>query len=362
MKICLFAPNLGGGGAERIISVLANHLADNGFKVDLVLANATGPYLEDISKAVKVIDLHCKRVSLSVFKLVKYLKASRPQVVFASQMHAARALILAVKLSGVKSKVIIRQPTMLVSPYEKRSTSSMLQLKLFLFLARRYADKIIVTSQAMADEFISLSKISQNKVKIIYNPLPISQIQKRSQEKLEHPWFQAGQAPVVLAVGRLETVKNFSSLIRAFSLVVKKTEAKLVILGEGSERNALENLVSALGLQSSVQMPGFVENPYQYMSRAKVFVQSSLREGFSNGLIEAMACGTQVIATDCVGGTAEILEHGRWGRLVPVDDARAMAAELLSLINAAENANALSRAENFDANTFYTKFENILVL
>lgn len=361
-KICLFAPNLNGGGAERIVSVLANHLVNRGFKVDLVLVSATGPYLENISEAVNVIDLQCKRVLLSTFKLAKYLRVYKPRVVFASQMHAARALILAIKFSGINSKVIIRQPTMLLSPHEKYSIAGTVQLKLFLFLVRRYADKVIATSQTMADEFVALSKISRDKVKVIYNPLPITQIQERSQESLNHPWFQEGQPPVVLAVGRLEAVKNFSSLIRAFSLVVKSVDSRLVILGEGSKRASLELLISELGLQECVHMPGFVDNPYQYMSRAKVFVQSSIREGFSNGLIEAMACGMQVVATDCVGGTSEILSFGKFGQLVKVDDDLHMANALLKAVVNASSPKALPyiRAKNFDIDTILSMYTELL--
>jgi len=359
-KICLFAPNLNGGGAERIISILGNHLANNGFVVDLVLANATGPYLENINEKVNVIDLSCKRVSLSIFKLIKYLRTHKPHTVFASQMHAARALIFAVRLSGVNSKVIIRQPTMLVSPYEKRSVLGMLQLKLFLFLARQYADKIIATSQAMADEFVTLSKIQRNKVEVIYNPLPIAFIQEKSQEELNHPWFAQGEPPVILAVGRLEAVKNFISLIRAFSLVIKNTEARLMILGEGAERAALESLIAELGLQDYVKMPGFVGNPYQYMRHAKVFVQSSIREGFSNGLIEAMACGTQIVATDCVGGTAEILGFGKFGHLVSVDDHEEMAKILLLSLNSLADNSPLIKAKDFDITTVLDLYTEVL--
>lgn len=115
-KICFFAPNLHGGGAERIISVLANHLSSRAIAVDLVLATATGPYLEGIAKEVSVVDLQSRRVSFAIFKLVNYLRKHKPSVVFASQMHASRALIIAVKLSGIQCKIIVRQPTMLVSP------------------------------------------------------------------------------------------------------------------------------------------------------------------------------------------------------------------------------------------------------
>lgn len=110
--------------------------------------------------------------------------------------------------------------------------------------------------------------------------------------------------------------KNYTTLIKAFALVKKEVDARLVILGDGEERKKLELLVNELGINDSVSMPGFVDNPYAYMSRADVFVLPSLWEGFPNVLVEAMACNTPVIATDCPGGSAEILDNGKWGVLV----------------------------------------------
>lgn len=354
-SICIFAPNLAGGGAERVVSILASQFAENGYKVDLILANAVGPYLANIPDSVNVIDLNCKKVLLSLPKLVKYLRIYQPSMLFTSQMHSSTIALWAVKLAGVKTRTFIRQPTMLRASYDNKSWNSKLRQKAFLTTAR-LADKVIVTSETMAKEFQSVSKVPKDKIEIIYNPVPIKEIEIKSFEPIEHTWFKKGKPPVILAVGRLTTVKDFETLIKAFAIVQEEKPAHLMILGEGALRAKLEQLVEKLDINEVVQMPGFVENPYKYMKHADVFVLSSLWEGFPNGMIEAMACGTAIVATDCDGGASEILEHGKWGALVPVGDEQLMARAILKKLNSEDIQNTVERAENFSVDIIFEKY------
>jgi glycosyltransferase involved in cell wall biosynthesis len=170
------------------------------------------------------------------------------------------------------------------------------------------------------------------KIKVIYNPVITPELFARAEEPLDHPWFRPGEPPVVLGVGRLTQAKDFPTLIRAFALVRKERPARLMILGEGEERPKLEALVRELRLEEDVALPGFVDNPYKYMKRAAVFVLSSRWEGFGIVLVEAMALGTPVVATDCPSGPAEILENGKWGRLVPPGDPEALAKAILDTL------------------------------
>ena len=142
---------------------------------------------------------------------------------------------------------------------------------------------------------------------------------------VEHAWFGDGGAPVILAAGRLSGEKDYPTLLRAFAEVVGSRSARLVILGQGVERESLLELAERLGVSDRFDLPGFDVNPFRYMSRASVFVLSSRYEGFPNVLAQAMACGAPVVSTDCRSGPSEMLEGGRWGRLVPVGDWRAMA-------------------------------------
>lgn len=154
--------------------------------------------------------------------------------------------------------------------------------------------------------------------------------------------------PVILAVGRLEKQKDYGTLVRAFDMVKRVIEARLIILGEGSQRADLEIMIANLGLSEAVKMPGFAENPYAYMSRADVFVLSSVREGLPNVLIEAMACRVPVVSTDCPYGPDEILDGGRYGSLVPVEEPRALADAIMAVLRDRPDTDAAyRRALNF---------------
>lgn len=357
-KITFFSPNLAGGGAERIIAILAAHFSEEKYDVDLVLASATGPYLANIPDSVRIIDLKCKRVLFSLPRLIKYLKVERPNILFTSQMHSSTIALWAAKLANVNTSVFVRQPTMLMPCYETKSLISIFRQKLFLETAR-LAEKIIVTSETMAKEFQSLSKISKDKIEVIYNPVPVEIIQEKTKEPIKHLWFKEGEPPVILAVGRLVSVKDFKTLIKAFKIAQSQIPCRLIILGEGTLRSELEQLVEKLDISEFVQMPGFVSNPYQYMKCSKVFVLSSLWEGFPNGMVEAMACGTAIVATDCEGGASEILEHGKWGELIPVGSEELMAKAIVKSIVSENLPNTFERVNDFSVDVIFKKYCNV---
>jgi glycosyltransferase involved in cell wall biosynthesis len=147
----------------------------------------------------------------------------------------------------------------------------------------------------------------------------------------------------------------------AFSLVIKACLARLVILGEGEERASLKAMVRDLGIEDVVDLPGFVKNPYAYMSKAKVLVLSSAWEGFGNVLVEAMAVGTPVVATNCPSGPAEILENGKYGQLVKVSDAKAMAEGILAELDGPANTELLQhRARQFSYDKIADQYLELL--
>ena len=168
-------------------------------------------------------------------------------------------------------------------------------------------------------------------MRVVPNPVPHDDVAAMAAAPLDHPWFDEPGVPVILSAGRLVGQKDFSTLIRAFAQVVKSRPARLVILGEGRERGALAALARELGVAEGVDLPGFVANPFAWMARARVFAVSSIYEGLSMVLVEAMACGTPVVSTDCPHGPRELLEDGRWGRLVPVGAGGASATGEASL-------------------------------
>lgn len=356
-SICFFAPNLAGGGAERVISILATYFGEEGYKVDLILADAMGPYLSNLPKSVNIIDLKCKKVIFTLPKLIDYLKKSQPNILFTSQMHVSTIAIWANKIAGVRTKVIIRQPTMLAPQHEKKSWSAKLKQKIFLSTSR-FAHKIIVTSKNMAYEFHMLSGISNDKIKIVYNPVPIESIQMKM-GKYSNSFLIDSNLPIILGVGRLVEVKGFETLIKSFNIVQKSIPSQLIILGEGPLRPKLESLIEELELNKDIHLIGFVENPYEYMRLAKVFVLSSLWEGFPNGMVEAMTCGAAIVSTNCQGGASEILEEGKWGHLVPVTDEVAMANAIVKVLIDKDLPDVCKRANDFSINSICKEYMNV---
>jgi glycosyltransferase involved in cell wall biosynthesis len=195
-------------------------------------------------------------------------------------------------------------------------------------LIRRFypwADGVVSVAQGTADDLVRTAGLRPAHIEVVHNPIVTPELRAMADEPLDHPWFEPGQPPVLLAVGRFTPQKDFGTLIRASSRALEAGGARLLILGDGPERTHLEALVSTLGLEGSVGLPGWVGNPYPYMVRAAAFVLSSRWEGLPSVLIEALFCGAPVVATDCLSGPSEILEDGRYGLLVPVGDEDALA-------------------------------------
>lgn len=196
-----------------------------------------------------------------------------------------------------------------------------------------WADCIVAVSQGVADDLRKLLKISDTRVQAIYNPVITPDLQVQVRADLDHPWFQNREPPVILAIGRLTAQKDYPLLIAAFAQTLKTHRARLLILGEGEERPALENLIRDLGLEDDVSMPGFVSNPFPYIVRSATFVLSSRWEGLPGVLIEAMYCGVPLISTDCPSGPREILLDGEYGRLVPIQDVEALSVAMCDALD-----------------------------
>ena len=190
------------------------------------------------------------------------------------------------------------------------------------------ADKIIAVSEGVLEDLSSISLRAARKGRVICNPVVDSEISQGAEEPISHPWIEEKNVPVVLGVGRLAPQKNFDLLLRAFARMKKERDARLIILGDGSQRGQLESRIEALGIGNHVDLLGFVANPYPFMSGASLFTLSSDYEGFGTVLVEALACGSPVVSTGCPSGPREVLEDGKWGRLVPVGDEEALAAAM----------------------------------
>lgn len=360
-RIAIFLPSLEGGGAERMMVRLANRMSERGFEVDLVVVRAVGPYLEDVSCRVRIVDLGCSRVFYSLFRLVRYLKVERPLSLLSALDNANMLAVLARMISGHEMNLVISQRCVLGFESDSaRDVRSRLEL-----WSRQYfyphADAIVAVSQDVAESLRAISVVDQDLVKVIHNPTFTDSLIALSHERIEHPWLLPGQPPFLLGVGRLTSQKDFQTLIKAFARVRSSRQVRLVILGEGELRPELESMIASLGLTEDVLMPGFEKNPFSWMRRSTAFILSSRYEGFVNVLVEAMACGAPVISTNCPGGPDVILEHEKWGRLVPVGDPLALADAIEQTLDAKDHPDVAARAAEFSVDKAVDEYLKLLL-
>ena len=360
VDIALFVPSLRGGGAEQVMVNLARGFSEQGYKVDLVLQRAEGPFLSKVPDKVRIVDLRAKRMALALFPLISYLRREKPRSLLAAMTHTNIVALLARKLARIETRVVVSERnTISITSH----TSKTLRSRFLPLIAKRlyyWADAVIAVSKGVADDFAEFLKFPREKIRVIYNPVVTPEILEKAEEPLEHPWFKPGEPPVILGVGALTKQKDFPTLIHAFALVRRERPARLMILGEGEDRPKLEALVRKLGLEKDVALPGFIDNPYKYMKHAAVFVLSSQWEGLPNVLIEALALGMAVVATDCESGPAEILEGGKWGRLVPVGEPDSLSHAILETLQSGHGPLPKAVWERFSLDKVVTAYLQVL--
>lgn len=318
-----FLQDLSGGGAEKIMASLANELVRRGLRVDFVLVQAKGINLRSLSEKIQVVDLHAQNTYKCLPALTKYFVKTRPRAFLSSLDLTNLMAILARKIARVNTRLVIRIE-ILVSA-QKRSFIKKRLEKFFLTTIYPWADEIVAISKKVAEDIIQYARLSPSKIHVINNPVVTADLLLNAKEDSRHDWLKEGQPPVILGAGRLTEQKDFHTLLDAFTILRKKMDARLIILGEGEQRAELETVIRRAGIEEDVDLHGYVENPYAFMRQSKVFVLSSKWEGSPSVVIAAMACGCPVVSTDCPGGVREILADGAYGDLVPVGDAAALA-------------------------------------
>lgn len=320
---------------------VANRLSET-VPVDLVLIRRSGPFLSEVGPRVNIVDLGAGKVRKALLPLRRYMRHARPDLLVSAG--------LATDLPALVGKAVFRWPTHLHISFQNNPTASAgldettphwpLMIKTFY----RFGNSYSAISNGVARSVERLLGKSEGALRVIHNPVDIGMVARRAAERPEHPWLAEKSGPVILAAGRLVRQKDFSTLLKAFASVHgRRSDARLIIIGEGGERDRLEAEAASLGVSEAVSFPGFSANPFSAMAAADVFALSSQWEGFANVVAEAIACGTSVVSTDCPSGPAEILEDGRWGLLVPPGDAEAMAAALLNSLETPADPAALKR-------------------
>ncbi|MGA2192992.1 MAG: glycosyltransferase [Nitrospirota bacterium] len=353
-KILFVIPSFVGGGAEQVLLGILKCL-DRGRYEPVVAVfsreNNFGAFPEDIRTVL--IEKRSRWDFLRIIKgLANIIYEEMPSLVYSDMTYTNIVSVLAVMLSHGKARLCISEHNNFSLDVKGQGFRALKK-----FLVRRLyprADVIHFISKGVKQDFTENYGVPAGKSVIINNPVDIARINRFVSEETEEPWFRE-DTPVIAACGRLTEQKNYPLLLRAFKMVLKKTEARLIILGQGELENTLRAYVSELGISAGVKFLGFKTNPYKYMGRARALALSSSWEGFGNVLLEAMACGTPVISTRCPYGPEEIITDNINGLLVPVGDEEAMADAILRLLTDEALRSKLAEAGKNRAGEFKTE-------
>ncbi|WP_414584575.1 glycosyltransferase [Scytonema sp. PCC 10023] len=357
-SIAIFTWGLDGGAFTNLPVALTKGFWNLGVRDLYVLYLSKGP-AEDITfpEGVKLVPLGVERSMASPIALSKFLRAVKPDVLIAMptiiSIPAIMGWLLALQR---KTKFVIYQGDTLTSDIAIDHKHD-LRMQIMPWLARLLyptANGLTTVSQGVLDILKQDGiPIPRNRVAVIPNPVDIENFAIRSQAKPEHPWLEHKDSPVIISLGRLAKRKNYPLLLQAVAKVRSQLKVKLIILGEGPERKHLEEVVAKLGLQEDVSLPGHVANPWSHIAKADVFVMSSLDEAFCLALVEAMACKVPVISTDAIGGgPRSILENGKYGNLVPIDEPEALATAIYKVLTSKDWRSQLITASQHQSEAF----------
>lgn len=377
--IAVFIYALTGGGAQRRTLTLVQEFATRGHRVDLVVVHSRGSLTGLLPSSVRLVSLEegWSRLLPAVIRctghrgiqtlastgaLARYLRRERPDVLLSAASHVNLIAAWAHRVARVPVRLVLRASNhpsanvRLVPPFQR-----LIRLTLQWLARRTYplADAVIAVSNGVADDVARVTGVARASIVTVYSPVVGRWTAQQIAAPLDHPWFAADAPPVVLGAGRLVLQKDFSTLLRAFARVRARRPARLIILGEGGQRQQLEASARSLGIATDVLFPGYVKNPFPWMARAAVFVLSSAWEGLPGVLIEALACGCRIVSTDCPSGPTEILDGGRFGELVPVGDDRAMADAILKGL--AGRAHARAPVTAFSTNAAVERYLSVLL-
>ncbi|MEN4042070.1 MAG: glycosyltransferase [Anaerolineaceae bacterium] len=361
-KLLLFFTSFQIGGIERVVVNLTRCFVEAGIEVTLAPLRKKGPLRDALPAGVQIEDLKPRQNTFHALPF--FIRPNNRCPPFAFLPPQTKITFWG--FGG--GRLCGRRPRLVVSEHNHLSMASNSGLRLSLRWRARLerwfyplADAIVAVSHGVADDLAASTGISRQKVTVIYNPVVTPEIAALVRAPVPQQFFPPS-VPVILGVGRLVDQKNFALLIRAFAELRSRRRARLVLLGEGPQRAELEKLVAGLRLQGEVDMPGAARNPYAYMARAALVALSSRYEGFANVLVESLACGTPVVATDCPAGPAEILDGGRFGRLVAVGDAMAMARAIEQTLDEPPDRPRLQqRAALFSAQSSASQYLRLLL-
>ena len=368
MKIAFVINSLEGGGAERVVCTLARHYWTGGHTVVIVtLQGGTSAY--ELPADIVVHHLRTRRLMqglgrlaflpLAAFELASVLARERPDATLSFLTRSNLAHLLTRWLGNSRPICVSEQ-------VDGEAEYVGLKLPLRALVRRLYprADHIVASSEGVRQSLGRMG-VPLARIRTIHNPQDLAVI-KADARLAAHESPSRRPFRVVMA-GRLTRQKDYPTILEALALLRKERtlDVRLVVLGDGPDRPALEAKAQQLGVADGIEWSGWVKNIHAAMARCDAFALTSIYEGFGNVLVEAMACGLPVISTECPSGPAEILEGGTHGFLVPVGDAVAIADAVHVLsedpaVYADYQRRALARAERFDVSIAGQQYLTVL--
>ncbi len=365
MRICVFMHRFDDGGAEKVTIRLLNELQLRGHEVTLAVRYDEGPARENLSSEIRVLDMalpkagKVKKNLLNIWHLSRLMRSGDHDVMVAILSDMSQVASLAKWISGSSLPLVsVVHSTLSVEKMSFRKVRN----QLVKFFDRQY-DKVIAVSDAVRRDYVNYSGTREEKVITVYNPIVDEGVLEKAKEKPAHPWLAEGRDfRTLLLAGRLSYPKNHPLMLRTLKRLRESGDYRLILLGEGELRQELTELTKQLELEPWVDFHGYVKNPYGYMASADCVVLSSRYEGLPTVLVEALACGSRIVSTDCPSGPAEILQ-GKYGILVPVEDEEALAQGIQTALEWAPDPEMLrSRAMDFTVEKATEAFEQQLRL
>jgi glycosyltransferase involved in cell wall biosynthesis len=337
IHVCVFATSLNIGGIERMRVNLIPALQDLGYKISLMLHRAEGPLLPQVPKDVEIISLDVHKAIMALPRAVRAIKQRQPDILLTSPIRNGLTMLAARRLGllkGVKTKIItgIHNAMSEEAKLPKNWRDRFLPTVSHMLLP--HADQVLAVAGGVADDLAECARIDRGKITVVYNPVITPSFDSRMSEPVDHPWFNKKDVPLIVGMGRLVRQKDYPTLMRAFAIVRSQRPCRLAFIGDGPDRTKLQEMAEQLGVAEDVSFVGYQPNPFGFLSRASLFVLSSIHEGCPNALIEAIGCGTPVVSTDCLSGPDEVLVDGEYGPLVPVGDHVAMAEAMAATLDA----------------------------
>jgi glycosyltransferase involved in cell wall biosynthesis len=360
-RIALVTVDLEIGGAQRVLLDLGAGLVAQGIQVDVVVVRSGGALENELPQGAQVVDLGTQHTRRSFRALRRYLRQSKPDAIISALGHVNTLCVLA--RVGLRAR-----PRLIVTHHNHLSTAVAnstdgLRGRLQPLIARALytrADHIVAVSESCADDLALTTGIRRERIESVNNPVRFERIIAAAGAVPPHPWLDGRSGPTLVFVGRLTRQKDLPTLIRALRLLPGGT--RLLIIGDGAERSNLESLTRTLRLNDRVAFAGAVDNPYPAFKLADAFVLSSAWEGLPTALIEALAFDTPIVATDCPGGTREVLADGRWGALVPTGDEAALAAAVEKALAAGRAVRPKESRERYDLANVSSKYISMAII